>query len=176
VADNLSKAEGALLNAVNDTQKHATINVIGNTGGATFGSHDSEGVNTVDLQNLSQLDAASNKGGLNSGDALAHEALDAYNSLSMGAAAADQVAAELYPGLFGPTGNRNLSGQVGSQIVGSTFNQAITNGSGTESITLKYVTPIPAIELFGKTPQQRQSIVNEHGSRVTGVTFVPPKQ
>lgn len=59
VAKDLSKAEGALLGAVNDTKNHATINVVGNTGDASFGVHDSKGVNTVDLQNLSQLDAAS---------------------------------------------------------------------------------------------------------------------
>jgi hypothetical protein len=99
VAKNLSKAEGALLGAVNDSQNHATINVSGNTGQSEFGVHDNRGVNSVDLENLSELDAPSNAGGLNSGDALAHEAMDAYYSLSMGAEAADWAAADLFPGL-----------------------------------------------------------------------------
>ena len=172
----LSKAEGALLGAINDTQNHATINVAGNTGDASFGVHDSKGVNSVDLGNLSQLDAASNKGGLNSGDALAHEALDAYYSLSMGEEAADEAAAGLYPGLYGPTGNVNSLNQFGTAVTGSTYNQAITNGSGTERISIQYITPIPAIDLLGKTPAQRQGIADDAGSRVTGVTFVPPKQ
>lgn len=176
VAKNLSKAEGSLLGAVNDTKNHATINVVGNTGDASFGVHDSKGVNTVDLQNLSQLDAASNKGGLNSGDALAHEALDAYYSLSMGEEAADEAAAGLYPGVYGPTGNINIPNAFNTAIVGSTYNQAITNGSGTERVSIRYITPIPAIDLIGKTQAQRQEVADEAGSRVTGVTFVPPKQ
>ena len=103
VAKNLGKSEGALLGAINDTQNHATINVSGNTGQSEFGVHDSRGVNSVDLENLSKLDAPSNAGGLNSGDALAHEAMDAYYSLSMGAEAADWAAADLFPGLLMPT-------------------------------------------------------------------------
>ncbi len=55
------------------------------------------------LGNLSKLDAPGNAGGLNSGDVLAHEAMDAYYSLSMGAEAADYAAAALFPGLLMPT-------------------------------------------------------------------------
>jgi hypothetical protein len=102
--------------------------------------------------------------------------LDAYYSLSMGEEAADEAAAGLYPGLFGPTGNVNSLNQFGTALIGSTYNQAITNGSGTERISIRYITPIPAIDLIGKTPAQRQEIANDAGSRVTGVTFVPPKQ
>jgi hypothetical protein len=61
-------------------------------------------------------------------------------------------------------------------IVGSSFNQAITNGSGTEHVTIQYITPIPAIDLFGKSPAARNDIAHDAGSRTTGVTFVPPKQ
>jgi hypothetical protein len=96
VGKNLSKAEGAILGAVNDTKNHAMINVSGDTDQSEFGTHDSRGVNSVDLGNLSKLDAPSNAGGLNSGDVLAHESLDAYYSLSMGEEAADQAAAGLY--------------------------------------------------------------------------------
>lgn len=176
VGKNLSKAESALLGAINDTQNHATINVSENTGGAAFGVHDSKGVNTVDLGNLLKLDAPSNAGGLNSGDVLAHEAMDAYNSLSMGAEAADQAAFALYPGLYGPTDNTNTWDEFHINELGSTYSQQITNGSGTERISIQYITPIPAIDLQGKTQAQRQEIANDAGSRVTGVTFVPPKQ
>jgi RHS repeat-associated protein len=97
-AKDIGGAEGKLLGAINDSNNHATIDVSGNTGQSEFGTHDSKGVNSVDLGNLSKMDAASNAGGLNSGDALAHEAVDAYYSLSMGEVAADQAAGDLYPG------------------------------------------------------------------------------
>jgi len=103
-------------------------------------------VNSVDLGNLSKLDAASNAGGQNSGDALAHEVMDAYYSLSMGEVAADQAAAGLYPGLNGPTGDQSTFDQFGTAWVGSTFNQAISNGSGTERVTIQFITPIPAAD------------------------------
>jgi RHS repeat-associated protein len=176
VANGIGGAEGKLLGAINDSSNHATINVSGNTGQSEFGTHDSKGVNSVDLGNLSKMDAASNAGGLNSGDALAHEAMDAYYSLSMGEEAADQAAAGLYPGLYGPTGNQNSLNQFGTAVVGSTFNQAISNGSGTERVTIQYITPIPAIDLFGKSAGARGDMAHDAGSRVTGVTFVQPKQ
>jgi hypothetical protein len=133
-------------------------------------------VNSVDLGNLSKLDAASNAGGLNSGDALAHEAMDAYYSLSMGEAAADQAAAGLYPGFLPPTGNQNTWGQAGTVWNGSTFSQAISNGSGAERVSIQFITPIPAVDLFGKSASARNDTAHDAGSRVTGVTFVQPKQ
>lgn len=176
VAKDIGGAEGKLLGAFNDTQNHATINVSGNTGQFEFGVHNSAGVNSVDLGNLSKLDSPSNAGGINSGDALAHEALDAYYSLSMGAEAADWAAAALYPGLLRPTDNQGAWDQFRTNLLGSTYSSAISNGSGTERITFRYVTPIPAIDLFGKSPQAQQDVFRNAGSRVTGVTFVPPKQ
>ena len=98
----LKDGKGKLLGAINDSSNHATINVSGNTGQSEFGTHDKAGVNTVDLGNLSKLDAASNAGGLNSGDALAHEVMDSYYSLSMGSGEADAAAAALFPGLLLP--------------------------------------------------------------------------
>ena len=94
----------------------------------------------------------------------------------MGEEAADAAAAALYPGLFQPTDNTNDLNKPGTAIVGCGYNQGITNGSGTEHIRIQFVTPIPAIDLMGKTRQQREQVANEADSRVTGVTFVPPKQ
>jgi hypothetical protein len=166
------------MGAINDTKNHATLNISGNTGQAAFGTHehDEKGVNSVDMGNLSKLDATSNAGGLNSGDALAHETMDAYYSLSMGEEAADEAAAGLFPGLYEPTGNQNMLNSSGTAIVGSTFNQAITDGSGTEHITIQYITPIPAIDLFGKSAEGRSEVAHGAGSRTTDVTFVPPKK
>jgi hypothetical protein len=97
-------------------------------------------------------------------------------SLSMGEAAADEAAAGLFPGLFGPTDNQNMLNPSHTAVVGSTFNQAISNGSGTEHITIQYITPIPAIDLFGKSAQGRSDVAHDAGSRTTDVTFVAPKK
>jgi hypothetical protein len=172
---NLSKAEGALLGAINDTQNHATINVSGNTGQEEPGVHDSPGVNSVDLENLSKFDARSNAGGLNSGDILAHEALDAYYSLSMGAVAADSAAAALYPGLLLPHFNVQIDMTTGV-LFGQTSDSTISHGRdalGVERITIQYITPIPLTNL---SPNQLQGAERAAGSRTTEVTFVRPKQ
>ena len=116
----------------------------------------------------------SNAGGLNSGDALAHEAMDAYYSLSMGADDADAAAADLFPGLLLPTGGK-VDVHSGA-LYGQTLNQPISNGSGTERITMQYVTPIPMQDLRGKTPQAIRDTERATGSSVTGVTFVPPNK
>lgn len=169
----LSKAEKALFNAISDRKNTATINVVANTGQSEFGTHDSRGVNTADLGNLSQLDAPSNKGGLNSGDALAHEALDAYYSLSMDEDAADRAAAALYPGLYQPTDNKNTWNKSNTDVLGSTFSQRITDGRGSERISIQYITPIPGIDIRFSSPERLNEIAHDAGSRVTGVTFVP---
>jgi RHS repeat-associated protein len=175
VGKNLSKAEAALMGAINDTKNHATINVSGNTGQSEFGTHDSRGVNSVDLGNLSKLDAPGNAGGLNSGDALAHEALDSYFSLSMGEEAADQAAAGLYPGLFGPTNNHNSLNPFGTAVTGSTFLQGISDGRGAERISIQFITPIPAIDIDPRlnSQERRNEAAHDAGSRVTGATFEP---
>jgi RHS repeat-associated protein len=174
VAKNLSKAEGALLGAINDTQNHATINVSGNTGQSESGVHDSPGVNSVDVENLSKFDAGSNAGGLNSGDIFAHEALDAYYSLSMGAVAADSAAAALYPGLLLPNFNVHID-RTSGVLFGQTSDSTISHGSdalGVERITIQYITPIPFANLG---PNQIQGAERAAGSRTTEVVFVRPK-
>jgi RHS repeat-associated protein len=172
VGKNLSKAEGALLGAVNDTKNTATINVIGNTGTSDFGDHVSRGVNGVDMGNLSKLDAASNAGGLNSGDVMAHETMDAYMSLSISdPLAADNAAGALYPGLLGPTNGSNIWNDSRTSLLGQVQDQAIVGGGGTERITSNYVTPIPAIDYKFKG----QSAIDDADSRVSGVQYVPPK-
>jgi hypothetical protein len=172
----LTKAEKALFDAISDKTKTATVNIVDNTGQSEFGTHDSKGVNTVDLENVSQMDAPSNKGGLNSGDVIAHEIMNAYYSLTMEANAADIMAAELYPGLFQPTDPQHTWNKERTDIVGSTTTQKITDGRGSERITIKFLTPIRGIEvspLSGNSAERLNEIAHEAGSRVTQVTFVP---
>lgn len=91
--------------------------------------------------------------------------MDAYYSLSMGALDADLEAAELFPGLELPT---ELPTDLtnGPMAVGQTWVQGISNGSGAERITMKYVTPISIQDFQGKTPPE---IVRQTGgARVRG--------
>lgn len=175
VGKDLSKAESALLGAVNDTKSTAIINISGNTGQSEFGVHNGPGENSVDLGNLGQLDKSSNAGGLNSGDVLAHEALDAYYSLSMGEEAADKAAAGLFPGLFGPTQNQNFLNSSKTSVTDSTYLQGISDGRGGERVSIHFITPIPAIDVDPRfnSQERRNDAAHDAGSRVTGVTFEP---
>jgi RHS repeat-associated protein len=172
----LSKAEKALYNAINNASNHATLNVVGNTGQSEFGVHDSKGVNTVDLGNTAMLNAPGNAGGLNAGDAIAHETLDAYYSLFLDAGEADSAASQFYPGLYSPTQNKNTFNATNTKLLGATQYQGITDGRGGERISFQYITPIPAIDLYGKTAERQNDVMHDAGSRVTGVTFEPKKQ
>jgi hypothetical protein len=102
--------------------------------------------------------------------------MDAYYSWSMGADAADHAAFGLYPGLYGPTDNQNSLNASGTRVTGSTRSQGITDGSGTERVTIQFITPIPAIDLFGKSQAAQNDVTHDAGSRVTGVTFEKPKE
>lgn len=174
---NLTPAEKALYKAIKDPNSTGTINAVGNTGQSEFGVHDSRGVNTVDLENLSKLDADSNKGGINSGDVIAHEIMDAYLSLSMEENAADRAAADLYPGFYLPEDNVNQWNRANTDVLGSTYTQRISDGRGGERISIQYITPIPGIDVDPRfnSAERRNEVAHEHGSRVTGVSFVPKK-
>ena len=171
----LSKAETALYNAITDKKNNATINVVGDTGRQEFGVHVGKGENTVDIQNLSKLDSPSNNGGLNSGDALAHEALDAYYSLSMDADTADIEAAKLYPGLYEPEQKniQELWNTPRTRLLGMRLMQGITDGRGSMQITVKFNTPIPAIELDSKvnSKEKIQQTLKSAPARVLEVNF-----
>jgi hypothetical protein len=111
---------------------------------------------------------------------LAHEAMDAYLSLSMDDAdAADRAAAELYPALSQPNKatNKNDWGAGNTELRGSTFLQNITDGRGSERISIKYITPIPAGDLDSRFNSQGHitDAIHDAGSRVTEVTFVTKK-
>jgi hypothetical protein len=101
--------------------------------------------------------------------------MDAWNSLSESAEKADQDAAKLFPGVLSPdlATNKNQWDAFRTQLLGSSYNQAITNGHGSERVSIRYIKPIPAIDLVGKSGADRNDVTNAAGSRVTGVTFVP---
>jgi len=174
----LSAAEKALYNAINNNSNHATLNVSANTGQSEFGVHDSRGVNTVDLGNTAKLDAAGNAGGLNSGDVIAHEAMDAYFSTTMEDVAADQKAAGLFPGLLQPSENKNDYNPAGTRALGGSQYQGISDGRGGERISFQYITPIPAVDVDSRfnSRDRINDTTHDAGSRVTGVTFEPKKQ
>jgi RHS repeat-associated protein len=88
LGDSLSDGEKELFNAITDENNHAVIDT-GNgqpDDSIDFGRNDAaeaggpEGRNTLDMTEMKLLDSPSNKGGLPSGDAVAHETLEAYAS------------------------------------------------------------------------------------------------
>jgi hypothetical protein len=104
---------------------------------------------------------------------MAHEAMDAYLSLTYVKDDADVLAARLYPGLFRQQNYRDVSDPTGQFMVGSLWDQRVTDGRGTMHIVTSFITRIPIQSLIGKTPTQQQAIGFAAGSRVEEVKFVP---
>ncbi|HEX8148023.1 MAG TPA: LamG-like jellyroll fold domain-containing protein [Pyrinomonadaceae bacterium] len=84
----LSGGEKELFNAIMDDKNHAVIDT-GNglpNDSVDFGSNDKQagvgpaGRNTLDMNEMKLLDAPENRGGMTSGDAVAHETLEAFAS------------------------------------------------------------------------------------------------
>src|SRR2546423_2650237 len=83
----LSGGEKELFNAITDTENHAVIDT-GNgkpNDSVDFGGNDAQtggpqGRNTLDMPEMKLLDAPENRGGMTSGNAVAHETLEAWAS------------------------------------------------------------------------------------------------
>ena len=171
-ANVISKAEKELLNAIKDPSKKARLTAVENTGGASFGTYDGSGKTTVDLGNLSKLDEPSNAGGLNSGDVIAHEALESYFSLSTnsGSIAHSQVIG-LFPGFIGPN-NKSFQIDANRNLFGMTADFNFSDNRGTMNVTFS-VTPIPEQSLSGKSRADKVRIIDNAPWRVKGATYVP---
>jgi hypothetical protein len=122
---------------------------------------------------LSKLDTAANAGGLNSGDIMAHEVMDAYLSFAFEKDDADALAAHSYPGLMRQENFKSAIDRNNQLIMGSLWDQRISDGRGTMHIVTSFITPIPVQSLIGQTKAQQQAIGFAAGARVEGVTFVP---
>lgn len=169
----LSESELALYNAITDTGHTGTVDVVADTGQSEFGTHDGPGKNTVDLGNTSKLNEPSNKGGLNAGTAIAHEALDAYFSVNTPAGRADHLASAFFPGLTPPTGGQTLGNF--EEVFGQAQVQQVTDGRGSERIVITLNSSIPKRDLEGKTAAQKDKMFVDAGSRVSKVTFEKAK-
>jgi RHS repeat-associated protein len=73
----LSSGEAALYGAISDTDHHATLSVVSESGDVQFGKFDGNGHNTLDRSDLNLLGNASPQA---AGEVVAHEALEAYDS------------------------------------------------------------------------------------------------
>jgi RHS repeat-associated protein len=166
----LSTAEKALYSAINNQNNHATLNVVNQSGTVTMGVHNGPGTNTVDVADTAKLNSPSNAGGLNAGDAVAHEAMQAYISLSDDAQS-DNRASFLFPGTnyVGSALNYNTSKTA---AIGSDIKADIADGRGSEIVSTQYRTPIPAVDIFTKGITRATTGVERD---VTGVEFVPKK-
>jgi len=77
-ASKLSKSERKLYGAITDSFGKATLNVEMSSDKITFGRFDGAGQNSVDLSDLSKLNASGNK--TLAGEVIAHEAIEGYES------------------------------------------------------------------------------------------------
>jgi hypothetical protein len=171
VTGQLSAAEQALYDAITDPNNIAVVNVVEDTKKAEFGVFDSNGANTIDLGNLSKLDAPGNKGGIGSGDVASHELLEAYGNLFT-KDAHNQVA-KLFPGLGGPQNRKFVKDQSGNNLLGISFAQAISDGRGTMETNVTFITPIPSQSLAGKTLVQKVQAIENAPARIDSVKFIP---
>ena len=73
----LSSSEAALYGAISDTDHHATLSVVSESGSVQFGKFDGNGHNTLDRSDLNLLGNVSPQA---AGQVVAHEALEAYDS------------------------------------------------------------------------------------------------
>ena len=144
----LSKSEKALFSAINDSDNHATLNIVNQNGTVNFGLHNSPGVNTVDVADTAKLNGPNNAGGLNAGDAVAHEGIQAYFSL-FNDAQSDNQASQFFPGLNNPL-SAFIYNKAGTEATGSLIKGSIADGRGDEIIKTTFRTPIPAIDIFTK--------------------------
>jgi RHS repeat-associated protein len=164
----LGSSEKALYNAINDTKSHASLSVVNGDGNVTFGVHNGAGSNTVDIADTAKLNAPSNAGGLNAGDAVAHEGLQAYISLSNDAQS-DNLASQFFPGVNNPL-SAFIYNSAGTDATGSLIKGNIADGRGSELIRTTFRTPIPAIDIFTKGPTRATTGVERD---VDEVKFVP---
>lgn len=73
----LSSGEAALYGAIQDTDHHATLDVVTQSDTVQFGGFNGNGHNTVDAADIKLLNSASPQA---AGETLSHEALEAYGS------------------------------------------------------------------------------------------------
>jgi RHS repeat-associated protein len=166
----LGKAEKALFDAITDDKKGGILQVSGDTGRSDFGAFEGIGLNSVDLGNLSKLDAAN--GSINSGDVIAHEGLEGYFSLSTKnfGKAHNEV---LKKGLLGLTKTGYEYGVSRGALSGDRTWYDISGGRGSMSVTTKLITPIPTQSLSGYPLPTRESMIENAPRRVEEVQFVP---
>lgn len=167
-ASKLSKSERALFDSIKDPNHHATLNVVNHDGNVTMGVHNGAGVNTVDVADTAKLNGPTNAGGLNAGDAVAHEAYQAYQSL-FNDADSDDIASTLFPGVTYKGSEFQLNPSH-TAVTGSTIQGDVSDGRGSEFINTRYRTPIPAIDFATKGSLRATTGAQRD---VEGVTFVP---
>lgn len=151
----LSKSDKAFLNAIDDTKHHVTINAAGGDKDASvfFGAaHGS--THTINFDQAALLDAPKNAGGMTSADLVGHETLEGY-AQSKGDSYMDSHnwANDLGFSGMSPVAGGTYAVQNG-MVIGMTFNSQIQGTKTIESITTRFVTPIPQAEFLKNAKSQ----------------------
>lgn len=145
----LSKTDKALLNAIQDTKHHVTINAVGGQKDSSvfFGaSHGS--AHTINFDQAALLDAPANGGGMTSAELVGHETLEGYEeSQGWSLQFSHDYAARM--GLPGFEIGKPISAQLQAEmVIGITSEFPVQGTSVVEQIQTRYVTPIPKADFL----------------------------
>ena len=140
---------------LHDTKHHVTINAAGGDKDASvfFGAaHGS--THTINFDQAALLDAPKNAGGMTSADLVGHETLEGY-AQSKGDSYMDSHnwANDLGFSGMSPVAGGTYAVQNG-MVIGMTFNSQIQGTKTIESITTRFVTPIPQAEFLKNAKSQ----------------------
>jgi hypothetical protein len=140
----LSKADKALLKAIDDEKHHVTINTVGGDKDASVFFGASHGAaHTINFDQVALLDSAKNAGGVTSAQLVGHETLEGYAE-SQGSSLLDaHNFANWYFGGINPLPTGATYGVLGGNVYQMTGNFGVHGSSTTERITMHFVTPIP---------------------------------
>jgi len=146
----LSASEAALFNVVTDPNHTARLDVVPESDTVQFGRFEGAGLNTIDASDMRLLAGASPEA---AGEVVAHEALEAYHSLTSGIETdykANHAYADQYFGQVTHPFNADIPAGAGSPAVNLRSWQM---GRLSESFMVKTVlTPIPAVAIQGAKP------------------------
>lgn len=161
----LKGGEKELFNAITNTNKNATVNIVRDDPNIFFGAYEKKGENTIDVGDAAKLDNSKNTGGRTAFMSVAHETLEAFYTISknLGEKSAHNLVDPMFPGLSfykSASGRDEVRNAIG---IKSTDGKFVTGYRGdfdvpsipgvSERITFEYVTQIPVQSFKGISGQ-----------------------
>jgi RHS repeat-associated protein len=166
-ATKLKGAEKAFYDALTDTKTHATLTAVSGDGGVFFGMSTGKGTNTVDVGDTAQLAGA----GLSPGNAVAHEAMEAYATAG-GADLKDAHNNDPFPG-FTVLGSGGRPVINGGNLTGYQYTLRYNSTGATYQVNTTLSTPIPVASFTNPQTRAAAQKAVSTTEQVVGVTATP---